>query len=121
VVFSAQEVGVMTTERASSERLSIAQHPDIMALRERYERAAETPQAWVVEGLSFMAGVYAAISSWVLGFNGSAPSLVASNLVVGIAITMLAFGFAGFYARAGLGASAARCLAHRRAMGYSGN
>ena len=89
----------MTTERASSEQLSIAQHPDIMALRERYERAAETPQAWMVDGLTFMAGVYAAISSWVLGFNESAPSLVASNLVVGIAITMLAFGFAGFYGR----------------------
>jgi hypothetical protein len=82
-----------------SEQLSIAQHPDIMALRERYEWAAETPQAWVVDGLSFMAGVYAAVSSWVLGFNGSAPSLVASNLVVGIAVTMLAFGFAGFYGR----------------------
>ncbi len=99
----------MTTERASSEQLPIAQHPDIMALRERYERAAETPQAWMVDGLTFMAGVYAAISSWVLGFaaisswvlgfNESAPSLVASNLVVGIAITMLAFGFAGFYGR----------------------
>jgi hypothetical protein len=32
----------MTTERAPSEQLSIAQHPDILALRERYERAAET-------------------------------------------------------------------------------
>jgi asparagine N-glycosylation enzyme membrane subunit Stt3 len=41
--------------------------------------------------------VYAANSSWLLGFNGSAPSLVAANLVVGIAITMLAGGFAGFY------------------------
>jgi hypothetical protein len=89
----------MTTERAPSEQLSIAQHPDIMALRERYERAAETPQAWVVEGLTFMAGVYAAISAWVVGFNGDAPSLVTSNLVVGIAVTLLAFGFAGFYGR----------------------
>jgi hypothetical protein len=35
----------------------------------------------------------------VLGFNGSARSLVASNLVVGIAVTRLAFGFAGFYGR----------------------
>jgi hypothetical protein len=35
----------------------------------------------------------------VLGFNGRAPSLVASKPVVGIAITMLACGFAGFYGR----------------------
>src|SRR5206468_5957775 len=44
-------------------------------------------------------GVYAAISSWVVGFNGSATSLVACNLAVGVAVTVLAFGFAGFYGR----------------------
>ena len=88
----------MATERAQ-EQLSMARHPDIVALRERYEQASETPLAWLVEGLTFMGGTYAAISSWVVGFNGRAPALAVSNLIVGAAVTLLAFGFATAYAR----------------------
>jgi hypothetical protein len=79
--------------------LSIAQHPDIMALRERYEWAAETPQAWVVDGLRLHGGRVR--RDLVVGarLQRERAVLVASNLVVGIAITMLAFGFAGFYGR----------------------
>jgi apolipoprotein N-acyltransferase len=89
----------MATESTPSEQLAMAQHPDIMALRERYERAAETPQASAIEGLTFMAGTYAAISAWVVGFDGSSPRLAASNLIVGIAVALLAFGYATFYGR----------------------
>jgi hypothetical protein len=85
----------MATEKAGE---FMEKHPDIKDLRERYERAAETPQAWVVEGLTFLAGMYAAISSWVVGFNDGAPALAVSNLVVGIAVAVLAIGFAAFYA-----------------------
>jgi hypothetical protein len=87
----------MATERA--DQLSMAQHPDIMALRERYEQAAETPQAWLIEGLMFMGGTYAAISSWVVGFNGRSPGLAVCNLIVGSALALLALGFAAFYGR----------------------
>jgi hypothetical protein len=52
----------------------------------------------VVEGLTFLAGMYAAISSWVWSDSTSAPSLALSNLVVGIAVAVLAIGFAAFYA-----------------------
>ena len=89
----------MAAESTPSDQLAMAQHPDIMALRERYERAAETPQASAIEGLAFMAGTYAAISAWVVGFNGSSPRLAASDLIVGIAVAVLAFGYATFYGR----------------------
>jgi hypothetical protein len=57
----------MATERP----LSIEEHPDLAALRLRYERAAETRVAQLVDGLTFLAGLYAAVSPWVAGFNTS--------------------------------------------------
>jgi hypothetical protein len=88
----------MSIER-TQEELSMARHPDMVALRERYEAASETSMAWLAEGLMFLAGTYTAISAWIYGFNATAPSLAATNLIVGIAVTMLAFGFATNYAR----------------------
>lgn len=88
----------MATEKAT-EQLSMARHPDIIALRERYEQASETPLVWLVDGLTFLGGTYAAISSWVIGFNASEPALAATNLIVGAAVTLLAVGFATNYAR----------------------
>lgn len=82
----------MTTERA--EHLSMAQHPDIMALRERYERAFETPLAWTVEGLIFMGALYAAISPWIVGFHDVSARLSISNLVVGLVLAAMTIGFA---------------------------
>jgi undecaprenyl pyrophosphate phosphatase UppP len=87
----------MATEGATER--SMAQHPDLIQLRERYELAAETPQAWAVEGLIFLAGTYVAISAWIIGFNAESPALAASNLIVGIALMVLALGFAVFYPR----------------------
>ncbi|TAK69068.1 MAG: hypothetical protein EPO13_09515 [Actinomycetota bacterium] len=74
------------------------QHPDIRALRERYEETSETVAARLVAGLSFMAGLYAAISAWVIGFDGQGRMAV-SNLVVGIAVAVLALGMASAYER----------------------
>lgn len=88
----------MTTDRAA-EHLSIAEHPDIVALREHYARANETFLARTVEGLIILAGTYAAISPWVIGFTRSSPNLVASNLIVGLAVALLAVGFASAYER----------------------
>jgi len=77
---------------------TIEQHPDIAALRMRYERAAELPLAQLIEGLGFMAGLYLAISPWVLGFNDM-PTLRTSNLITGIAVMVLALGFASAFDR----------------------
>jgi fatty acid desaturase len=77
---------------------SIEHHPDIAALRMRYERAAETPTVQVVDGLTFLAGLFLAMSPWVVGFS-SHSSLTATNLMSGIAIAALALGFASAYGR----------------------
>jgi hypothetical protein len=77
----------------------MALHPDIVALRERYDRAGATPFAQAVQGLMFLAGGYAAISAWVVGFRGSSPALSVSNLITGIGLMVLAVGFATSYGR----------------------
>lgn len=83
----------MTTQGAANE-LSMAQHPDLVEMRERYERAFESPQAWVSEGLMLMAATYAAISPWVVGFHSTSGGLAISNLIVGLALALLTLGFA---------------------------
>jgi len=87
------------TAEGTSGQMSMSQHPDIVGLRERYEAAAETPQAWAVEGLAFLAGGFVAISPWVVGFNGNAPALAATDLIVGGLCALLALALASFYER----------------------
>ncbi|MBF6339038.1 SPW repeat protein [Nocardia abscessus] len=81
----------------SSETM-MSRHPDIVELREKYERASEAPDAQAVTGLLFLTGLYLAISPWVVGFN-DLSTLTVNNLIVGIALAMLAFGFASVYGR----------------------
>ena len=72
---------------------SIDHHPDLMALRARYERVAESMSAHVTFGLALLTGLYVAASPWIVGFNATA-SLATSDLIVGIAAAFLAYGFA---------------------------
>ncbi|MEU7769163.1 SPW repeat protein [Nocardia sp. NPDC049190] len=81
----------------SSETM-MSRHPDIVELRENYERASEAPDAQAVNGLLFLTGLYIAISPWVVGFNGFS-TLTANNLIVGTALATLALGFASVYGR----------------------
>lgn len=57
---------------------------------------AARPTAQAVDGLTFLAGLYLAISPWVIGFSG-ATSLALNNLIVGLALAFLAVGFASAY------------------------
>jgi hypothetical protein len=68
---------------------SMARHPDIMAMRDRYDLAAGTPRAQVLEGLMFLGGAYAAISPWVIGFSSSTSALAINNLIIGTAIVVM--------------------------------
>ncbi len=77
---------------------SIDQHPDIVELRARYERTAETPQARLLEGGTFLAGLYTAISPWVITFNDRTPITV-NNLIIGVAVAVLALGLTSAYSR----------------------
>jgi hypothetical protein len=72
---------------------SIDHHPDLLALRARYERVAESMSAHVTFGLALLTGLYVAASPWIVGFDAMA-SLATSDLIVGIAVAFLAYGFA---------------------------
>jgi hypothetical protein len=79
-------------EMAAQTSPGIDQHPDIMALRARSERATSTPVAQAVEGLSLIAGLYLAASPWIVGFSALTP-LTVNNLITGLAFTLLTMGF----------------------------
>ncbi|MFK3736061.1 SPW repeat protein, partial [Streptomyces sp. NPDC088090] len=92
----------MATE-STNPTTGIDTHPDLMALRGRYEEAAAKPWAGLVEGLALLAGLYLAISPWVAGFTGF-HALTVTNLILGIALAVLALGFGSVLERThGLG------------------
>lgn len=70
---------------------------DIEELRARYEVAAERPTAQVVDGLTFLGGLYLAASSWIVGFSGR--DLHVNNLIVGVALSVIALGLAAAFGR----------------------
>jgi hypothetical protein len=71
---------------------SIDHHPDLLALRERYGRAAESMTAQGTFGLTLLTAVYAALSPWIVGFQDT-RALVVNDFVVGIVCVALAFAF----------------------------
>ncbi len=71
---------------------SIDQHPDLLALRARYSRAAESIAVQGTLGLTLLTAVYVALSPWVIGFDGSSR-LAAIDLITGLATGVLALGF----------------------------
>ena len=77
----------MTTSHAS-----IDQHPDILALRASYDRAAESMTAQATFGLTLLTAIYVALSPHIVGFDGF-TRLPANDLVVGITVAVLAMCF----------------------------
>lgn len=74
------------------------QHPDVMELRARYERAAAKPAVQLADGLVFLTGLYLAISPWVVGFD-ALRSITVSNLITGVAVALIGVGLASAYGR----------------------
>jgi len=72
---------------------SIDHHPDLLALRERYDRAAESMTAQGTFGLTLLTAVYVAVSPWIVGFTGT-RSLVVNDFIVGLVCVALAFAYA---------------------------
>ncbi|MEU0216767.1 SPW repeat protein [Streptomyces sp. NPDC006265] len=66
-------------------------HPDFAEMRERFERTASSGPAIALEGLILLAGVYAAISPWVVHFTNE-PNITVNNLIVGITVSVIALG-----------------------------
>ena len=83
----------------SNTGVGIEQHPDVGELRARFDRVSETPTAYLVEGVLLLAGTYLAASSWIVGFPSFENDLRMNNLICGLAVAVLAFGFATAYGR----------------------
>lgn len=66
-------------------------HPELAEMRERLERTASSGQAMAVEGLIVLAGVYAAISPWVVHF-ALQRNITINNLIIGITIALIGAG-----------------------------
>ncbi|PYC74007.1 hypothetical protein C7C46_24670 [Streptomyces tateyamensis] len=64
-------------------------HPDIAEMRARYARVMDGPQGVAVDGLVVLAGLYLAISPYVVHFSAASHELVICNLILGIGIAAL--------------------------------
>ncbi|EKT81726.1 hypothetical protein WSS_A16189, partial [Rhodococcus opacus M213] len=69
-----------------------------VALRQRYDQAAEQPTAQVADGLMLLSGLYGGASAWIIGFADQS-SLTMSNLIAGLAVALLAAAFGSAYGR----------------------
>lgn len=83
----------MVQQQGYAPQSSMTEHPDIVALRERFEVTAESAPSQLVQGSLMLTGLWAAISPWAVGFRATAPDLAVSNLIVGLAVALLAFSF----------------------------
>ncbi|MET7883137.1 SPW repeat protein [Streptomyces avermitilis] len=77
----------------SHTRGDIASHPDVPEMRERYARMLGGRDVVLVDGPVFLLGLYCAASPWILHYTTSQPALATHNLIMGIAIGLLALGF----------------------------
>ncbi|WP_033821866.1 SPW repeat protein [Kitasatospora sp. MBT63] len=83
---------------ASTQRPPIDEHPDLVELRARHDRAAATPRAQMIEALALITGLYLAASPWIAGFNGY-TTLAVTNLIAGLAYMLLLGGLGTSYER----------------------
>jgi hypothetical protein len=77
----------------SPTRGDITSHPDASEMRDRYARMLGGRDVALVDGPVFLLGLYCAASPWIVHYTASQPALVTHNLIMGIAIGMLALGF----------------------------
>jgi hypothetical protein len=77
----------------SHTRGDITSHPDAPEMRERYARMLGGRDVALVDGPVFLLGLYCAVSPWIVHYTTSQPDLVPHNLIMGIAIALLALGF----------------------------
>ncbi|MFJ8751149.1 SPW repeat protein [Streptomyces sp. NPDC102441] len=73
----------------------ISGHPDAEEMRARHDRVVGGGGRTTAgaDAPVFLLGLYCAVSPWVLHFTASQPSLVTHNLVIGLAIAVLALCF----------------------------
>ncbi|MFF1257719.1 MULTISPECIES: SPW repeat protein [unclassified Streptomyces] len=75
-------------------RSDLSSHPDVSEMRERYARVLGGRDVALMDAPVFLIGLYCAISPWVVHYSALQPALATHNLIMGIAIGVLAVGFA---------------------------
>lgn len=83
----------------SPARGDMSTHPDVPEMQARYARMLGGRDVALVDGPVFLLGLYCAVSPWILHYTASQPALMTHNLIVGIAIGLLALGFTAAPAR----------------------
>ncbi|GGZ00776.1 SPW repeat protein [Streptomyces poonensis] len=76
-----------------SYRSDISSHPDVSEMRDRYDRMMGGRDVALVDAPVFLLGLYFAVSPWIIHFSSVQTSLSTHNLIIGIAISLLAIGF----------------------------
>ncbi|MFJ4686852.1 SPW repeat protein [Streptomyces sp. NPDC091377] len=77
----------------SHTRGDISSHPDVPEMRDRYARMLGGRDVALVDGPVFLLGLYCAASPWIVHYTTSQPALATHNLIMGVAIGLLALGF----------------------------
>ncbi|MER7197862.1 hypothetical protein CG723_11665 [Streptomyces sp. CB01635] len=75
-------------------RPDLSSHPDVSEMRDRYARVLGGRDVALMDAPVFLIGLYCAISPWVVHYSANQPQLATHNLIMGIAIGVLAVGFA---------------------------
>ncbi|TQJ46967.1 SPW repeat protein [Streptomyces sp. NBC_00080] len=83
----------------SPTRGDMSTHPDVPEMQARYARMLGGRDVALVDGPVFLLGLYCAVSPWILHYTVSQPALMTHNLIIGIAIGLLALGFTAAPAR----------------------
>ncbi|GAA3044536.1 SPW repeat protein [Streptomyces glomeratus] len=68
-------------------------HPDVHEMRARYARMLGGRDVALMDGPVFLLGLYCAASPWIVHYTASQPAVATHNLIMGIAIGLLALGF----------------------------
>ncbi|MFE5022758.1 SPW repeat protein [Streptomyces sp. NPDC056656] len=75
-------------------RPDLSSHPDASEMRDRYARVLGGRDVALMDAPVFLIGLYCAISPFVVHYSATQPQLATHNLIMGIAIGVLAVGFA---------------------------
>jgi hypothetical protein len=62
-------------------------------MRARYDRMLSRRDVALIDAPVFLVGLYCIISPWVVGFSAAQADFATHNLIMGIAIGLLALGF----------------------------
>ncbi|MFD5394764.1 SPW repeat protein [Streptomyces sp. NPDC127097] len=77
----------------SHPRGDLAGHPDASEMQARYERVLGGRDVVLVDGPVLLVGLYCAVSPWIVHFFAAQPALMVHNLILGLAIALMAVGF----------------------------